>query len=206
MKWQHLVILCALAWASCVRRSPAVFRVVPASPNYVLHYPDSRQAGFPEVLRVYNGFERGHAWMDLRPDMELRIENAYYKPGSSRRGLNGFLGTEIAQYKLQSHGGLHLFSVASMKNRPSNEPPVQKLIPPSQQHHRYFRFYYEVLFRRSANARGSVLLSANAKDEIDRLTTELSTDPDSLCGGGFVPLRITFVGRARACGGRIGRP
>jgi hypothetical protein len=54
---------------------------------------------FPDVLRVYNGFEPGRAWMELRPGMELRIENAYYQPGMPRSGLNGFLGTEIAQYK-----------------------------------------------------------------------------------------------------------
>ena len=80
------------------------FRVVPATPNYVLQYPDSHQATFADILRIYNGFEPGRAWMDLRPDMELRIEDAYYEPGASRRGLTGFLGTEVAQYKVGSKG------------------------------------------------------------------------------------------------------
>jgi hypothetical protein len=38
--------------------------------------------------------------MELRPQMELRIENAYYRKGMPKRGLDGFLGTEIARYYL----------------------------------------------------------------------------------------------------------
>jgi hypothetical protein len=68
-----------------------------------------------------------------------------------------------------------------MKDRP-NEPPVQQVIPPSEQRYAYYRFYYEILFRRSGSSRGSVLLGANANDEINRLATELMSDPDSVCG------------------------
>ena len=113
--------------------------------------------------------------------MELRVEDAYYEPGASRHGLAGFLGTEVAQYKVGSHGGLQLLSVRSMKDRPNDQPSVQKLILRSQQRHRYFRFYYEVLFRKSGNSRGSVLLSANAKGDINLLAAELMSDPDSVC-------------------------
>ena len=170
-----------MASTSCITQSHLGFRVLPATPNYLLRYPDSRQLSFRDVLRVYNGFEPGRAWVDLCPSMELRIENAYYRPGMPKRGLNGFLGTEIAQYKVKPHGGLQFLSVQSMKDRPSDQPPVEKLIPSSDQRHAYFRFYYEVFFRTSDRSRGSVLLSANAKDEIDRLAVELMRDPDSVC-------------------------
>ena len=173
--------LCVLVSASCGPRLRGL-RVVPATPHYILHYPDSRQIPFPDVLRAYNGFEEGSAWVELCPDMELRVEDAYYEPGASRHGLAGFLGTEVAEYKVGSHGGLQLLSVRSMKDRPNDQPPVQTLILPSQQRHRYFRFYYEVLFRKSGNSRGSVLLSANAKDDINLLAAELMSDPDSVCG------------------------
>ncbi len=175
------LILCVLISASCVTRSHLGFRVVPATPNYLLDYPDSGQTPFPDVLREYNGFEPGRGWMDLRPDMVLSIEDAYYQPGVSRRGLNGFLGTEAAEYKVRSHGGLQLLSVRSLKGRPYGELAVQQLIPRSQQHHRCFRFYYEVFFKRSGDSRGSVLLSANAEEDIERLATELMSDPDSVC-------------------------
>ncbi len=177
-----VLIICALVVGSCATRSHFDFRVVPATPNYILHDPGSGQTPFPEVLRAYNGFEPGRAWTDLCPGMELRIENAYYRPGFSRRGLNGFLGTEIAQYKVRSHGGLQLVSVRSMKDRPSDQLPVRQLIPSSEQRHAHFRFYYEVFFRKSGISRSSVLLNANAKDEINRLATELMRDPDSVCG------------------------
>jgi hypothetical protein len=177
----YVLTVCVLLSASCATRSGLDFRIVPATPSYLLHYPDSRQTPFPDVLRVYNGFEPGRAWMDLRPYMDLHIEDAYYQPGVSRRGLNGFLGTETAQYKVRSHGGLQLLSVRSMKVRPNGQLPVQRLIPGSQQRHRYFRFYYEILFRRSGHSRGSVLLSANTKPDINRLAAELMRDPDSIC-------------------------
>ena len=93
--------VCVLISASCARR-PGSFRVVPAQPDYVLHDPASRQIPFPDVLRTYNGFEQGRAWVDLCPGIELRIENAYYEPGMSRHGLAGFLSTEVAQYKMKS--------------------------------------------------------------------------------------------------------
>ena len=178
------VIACLLLSTSCGSRYSAhPFRVVPASPAYALRSPDLRETPFPEILRGYNGFEPGRAWIDLRAGMELRIENAYYQPGMSRRGLNGFLGTEIAQYKAGPQRGLQLLSVQSMQDRPKESLPVQQLISISQQERRYFRFYYEVLFKRSGSSRGSVLLSDDAKDGIDRLADELMTDPDSVCSG-----------------------
>jgi hypothetical protein len=68
-----------------------------------------------------------------------------------------------------------------MKDRPSEQPPVQELIRPVQMHNYHYRFYYEILFR-SGKTRGSVLLSAKTKNGIDRISTQLLSDPDSVCG------------------------
>ncbi|MBV8895427.1 MAG: hypothetical protein JO051_02870 [Acidobacteriaceae bacterium] len=154
---------------------------MPATPNYSLRSPDSQETPFPEILKSYNGFEPGRGWMDLRAGMELRIENAYYRPGMPRRGLNGFLGTEVARYKVQARGGLELLSVDAMKDRPSEELPVQQLMRPGQMHYRCYRFFYEVLFRRSGSVRGSVILGGETKDEIERIAMELLSDPDAVC-------------------------
>ncbi len=176
-----LTICFGLSSSSCATRSGLNFRVTPGTPSYVLHDPEFRQTPFPEVLRAYNGFEPGHSWIDLRPRMELHIEDAYYKPGAPRSGLAGFLGIEVAQYELRPHGGLQLLSAQSMKNRPDGQAPVETLISPAQQHHRYFRFYYEVFFRASKSARGSVLLGAKTEKRISRLADQLMRDPDSVC-------------------------
>lgn len=175
-----VVAACVFACASCVRRLSA-FRVEPATPSYLLRSPDSRQTPFPEILLNYNGFEPGRDWVDLRPGMELRIENAYYQPGMPKHGLNGFLGTETALYKV-GRRGLQRISVQSMKGRPSEQPPVQQLIRPSEMHDRWYRFYYEVFFRNSRETKGSVLLGARQKKELDRLSDQLLKDPDSVCG------------------------
>lgn len=179
------VVTSFLACVCCAKRLPmSSFQVLPATPTYRLRSPDSRETPFGEILREYNGFEPGLAWMDLRPEMELRIEDAYYQPGMPRSGLNGFLGTEVARYTVRSHAGLELLSVQLMADRPKEQLSVQKLIPASQQRRRYFRFYYEVFFRKTGSSRGSVLLSANAKHEIKRLASALARNPDSVCRAG----------------------
>jgi hypothetical protein len=114
--------------------------------------------------------------------MELRIENAYYRPGMSRRGLDGYLGTEVARYQVRPGGGLQLTAVQSMNDRPREQLPVEQLIRPCGEHDRRYRFYYEILFRKSGETRGSVLISASTENEIDRLAEELLRDPEAVCG------------------------
>ncbi len=179
------LLVCWLACISCATRiSSKSFVVVPGTPAYSLRSPASQQTPFPEILHSYSGFERGSAFVDLRPGMELSIENAYYQPGMSRRGLAGFLGTETAGYKIEPHGRLRLLSVQSMRTRPTNQPAVDDLISPAQRAHRFFRFYYEVFFRRTDASRGSVLLSTDRQDDLTRLATQLIADPDSICRSG----------------------
>lgn len=159
--------------------SRTYFEVLPNRPSYVLQSPDSRRTPFPEVLKVYNGFEAGHAWIDLEPLMELRIENAYYEPGAPRSGLAGFLGAEVARYIVTAHG-LTLVSVQPMSNRPKNEIRVQELISNTETHFSHYRLYYEVVFSQRDQTHGSVLLGANSQTEIDALSAQLS-DPEVVC-------------------------
>jgi hypothetical protein len=174
--------LTTLLTTSCIGRRPlGSFQVLPNTPDYLLRSPDSQKTPFPEILVRYNHFVPGHSWMDLHSRMELRVENAYYQQGAPKRGLNGYLGTESARYTVRPQGGLRLLSMRSMKERPPDQPPVQRLIARPQKHYRYYRFYYEVFLKR-AGARGSVLLGANSTEELDRLTAQLQTAPDSVCG------------------------
>ncbi len=170
------LVVFQLLFLSCFLRRPAEFRVLPQAPAYLLRSPDSRKTPFADVLRDYNSFELGRGWIDLRPLMELRIENAYYEKGSSRRGLQGFLGTEIARYDVGPKG-LRLVSVHSMKDRPQTDTPVQDLISPSVMNAHYYRLYFEILFRLANNTHGSVLLSADSKEELDQPETLCSNAP-----------------------------
>ncbi len=151
---------------SCAVHRPGSFAVLPHTPAYLLRSPDLRQTPFPDVLRDYNGYEAGRGWIDLRPLMELRIENAYYRPGSSRRGLEGYLGTEVARYRIGADG-LQLISVQPMRNRPPNDTPVQDLISPGMMHARHYRLYFEA-FNPANNTRVSVLFAANSQEELNR--------------------------------------
>jgi hypothetical protein len=168
-----LLLLFSLA---CGRRS---FRVLPGDPDYLLRSPDSKQVPFREVLNGYNGFVPGKDWLDLRPRMELRVENAYYQEGAPKHGLNGYLGTEIAQYQVRPSGGLHLLAVHPMPQRPADQVPVQDLLSAVQGRHPCYRFFYEVLFKGSAH--GSVLLGASSLDELNHLTVQLKASPESVC-------------------------
>ncbi len=178
-----LLTLALLLSASCITRyHREPFRVLQASPEYLLRSPDSKNTPFPEVLGQYTSL--GQGWVDLRRQMELRIENAYYREGAPKRGLTGFLGTEIARYQVGPKTGLRLISVQSrVAQRPGDQPPVQQLIRPSQGRYRHYRFFFEVLFNRKAELRGAVLLGAGSSDELDHLAAKLLTEPESVCGG-----------------------
>ena len=179
-----LALLVLLSFGCATRRPGVSFRVVRASPEYLLRSPDLHETPFPEVLRRYNDFVPGQGWLDLRPQMELRIENAYYREGAPKHGLAGFLGTEIARYKVQPKGGLRLISLQSgVAQRPGDQPPVQELIRASQSHHRYYRFFFAIVFRQKGESRGSVLLGAASIAELDRLAAQLLTQPESICDG-----------------------
>jgi hypothetical protein len=155
------------------------FRVVPRHPSYVLRSPDSRETPFAGILHAYNGSDPAQNWMDLRPLMELRIENAYYKKGASRRGLAGFLGTEVARYDM-TPDGLRLLSFHSMNGRPEGDVPVEHLITAPRMTFPYQRLYFEIVFSRKDNSHGSVLLGANSTWELDRLSAQLSI-PETVC-------------------------
>jgi hypothetical protein len=145
----------------------------------LLQSPDAHKTPFAEILRAYNGYERGQSWIDLRPLMELRIENAYYEPGASRQGLKGFLGTEVAKYEVRAKG-LRLISVASMAHRPPHDLPVQQLIAPRALHWHNYRFFYEVFFPGSKDSHGSVILGADSMAEMKRLSEQMS-QPEGVC-------------------------
>lgn len=176
------IVLGCFAWLviSCgARLSGARFQVLPSSPDYLLQSPDARRTPFPEVLKAYNGFEAGLAWIDLEPLMEIRIENAYYEPGAPRSGLAGFLGTEVARYAVTPNG-LDLLAVQPMKDRPPEDIPVQKLISNSKAEFQRYRLYYEIVFSQRDHTHGSVLLGADSQEEIDALSAQL-TRPETVC-------------------------
>ena len=108
------LFLCALLLLSCASRLPSrSFRVLPATPDYLLQSPDSVETPFADVLHTYNGFEASWGSVDLRPKMELRVENAYFREGiCQRRGMDGFLGTGVARYEVRLQGALRLRSGA----------------------------------------------------------------------------------------------
>lgn len=121
-------------------------------------------------------------YVDLRPKLRIGVENAYFKKGASRRGVEGFLGTETAKYQVTSRG-LRLLSVEFMANLPKGNLPVDQLISPRLRKHRKYRFYPQLVFTRSHKTYGSVLLGADSESALDRLSEEL-IEPDTICSQG----------------------
>ncbi len=176
------VLVCALPLLpGCAPRRREVFRVLPARPDYRLRAPDSRETAFAEML---NGFTpTASAWVELRPGMELRIENAYYREGSVTRTFADFLGTEVARYQVRPDGRLRLVSVDSgVKGQPADQPAVQQLIAAAQERYRFHRFFYEIWLNRQAELRGAVVVGARSADELNRVSAQLLTNPRSVCG------------------------
>ena len=179
-----LLTAALLVSVSCVsKHAPAAFRVLPAQPEYLLRDPEARETPFPQVLTRFTPL--ASAWVELRPEMELRIENAYYREGSTQRRLADYLGTQVAHYQVRPNGALKLLSVESNVKEPAgNQPPVQSLVSVAQERYRYHRFFYEILLNRKAELHGAVLLGAASAAELDRLATQLLADPASVCGTG----------------------
>ena len=182
MKLPHVILGLVLLAGCAAHRGSEVFRVVPARPEYRLRAPDSQETRFADVL---SGFTpAASAWVELRPGMALRIENAYYREGSPRRVLADFLGTEVAHYQVRPGGRLRLLSIDSdVHQQPADQPAVQRLIPQSQAGYRHHRFFYEILLNRKAELRGAVLLGAQTTGELERLAGQLVVDPGSVCNG-----------------------
>jgi hypothetical protein len=174
-----LILSGTLFVASCVNhRAELPFRVVPAQPNYLLRSPELKDTPFPDVLGQYTGL--GSGWVDLKPKMNLLIENAYYREGAPKHGLNGFLGTEVARYRVQR--GLQLFAVESkLEKRPAGQPAVQELISRAQARYHAHRFFYQLVFKAKGEARGAVLLGARSTEELNDLSDRLIADPEYVC-------------------------
>jgi len=94
MRRAMLLAFVLMSLPSCATRRAAIaFRVLPAKPDYLLRSPDAKDTQFPEVLGHYTNV--GADWVELRPQIELRVENAYFREGAPKHGLANFLGTEI---------------------------------------------------------------------------------------------------------------
>jgi hypothetical protein len=122
-------------------------------------------------------------WLDLQPAMQIRIQNAYYRDGFPKHGVDGYLGTETAHFEVRTRG-IRLLSVEDLlKPHPREQAPVPELIPASHRGFAHYRYFYAVVFNHRGNLRGSVLLGAASIEEIERLGEKLVSDPDSVCGG-----------------------
>jgi hypothetical protein len=177
-----ILALALVLTVSCgARHSATAFRVLPARPDYLLRSPDSKDVPFSEVLSRYT--KVGSGWVELCPQTELRVENAYFREGAPKHGLANFLGTEIARYRVLPTGALEQTSVESRVDQPpSDQPPVQRLLSESQQRRHHHRFFYQILLNKNSNVRSAVLLGAESTDELDRMTNQLISEPESVCG------------------------
>ncbi len=173
---QFLVAVGLMFAVSCRLRT---YQVIPQAPEYLLRSPSAKEIPLSDVLREYNGFVRGGGSVDLSPEMQIRIENAYYEKGFSRKGLKGYLGTEVARYQV-TDSGLHLISVVPMNGRPESDEPVQNLISPAELNFRFYRLYFELLYDRKTDAHGSAILAANTLEALNQLSAQLA-DPEALC-------------------------
>jgi len=176
-------LACVLAMSCAARRGATAFRVVPGQPDYLLRSQDSKQTPFPEVLGQYT--KVGQGWVELRSSTDLRVENAYFREGAPKRGLANFLGTEIVRYQVLPTGPLQEIAFESrVDRRPADQPPVRELLSEPQKHHKCHRFFYQVLLSKKSNVRSAVLLGGESTEQLGVLTTQLMTQPESVCNDG----------------------
>jgi hypothetical protein len=122
-------------------------------------------------------------YLDLRPGVRFSVEQAYYSPGATRRGLTGYLGTRVATFGFRPNGDLLLVSDESKPFQavPPNQLPTEPLLPPHMRSKRRYRFFYAVTFARSGRPSSPVLLGARSIKEIEELSARLKAAPDDVC-------------------------
>lgn len=174
--------LLALFWltSSCAS-TRAPYRVLPQEPGYVLRSPDLKDTPFPQIPARYAA--SGQGWVDLRPHMGIRVENAYFHEGAAKHTVDEFIGTEVAEYAVDARGRMRLESVQpKVPQQPQDQPPVQALLADSLARYRFHRHFYQVVFNRSnGQVSGAVLLGAKSASELAALSARIFTDPDSVC-------------------------
>jgi hypothetical protein len=176
------ILLLPWLYSCATPRAHGSFRVLAAEPGYVIRSPEAKETAFPEVLSRYSDVGPAQGWL-LHAYTELRVENAYYREGAPKRGLDGFLGTQTAVYRVRDRG-LQLISVRSdVARRPADQLPVEDLIGRQKRRYRYYRYFFQIVFRQKSDTRGAVLLGADSLDELNRLVVSLLEDPDAVCSG-----------------------
>jgi hypothetical protein len=174
----RVVLVCLLGLACSARRGS--FSVLRDDAQYLLQSPRSVSTPLGSSLRDY-GFANEDGSVNLRPGVQLRVENAYYEKGLPRRGLTGFLGTETVRYELRRNGLRQIDFRSALAARPDDQPTAAALIAPAQMRLPFHRLFFAVPFRRAGQASGAVLLSARRAADLDRLAARLRADPDLAC-------------------------
>jgi hypothetical protein len=186
-----LTLLAVLVTLGCAaRRGGAHFQVLPGAPAYLLRAPDSKETPFPEVPARYA--PTGQGWVDLRPHMGIRVENAYFHEGAKKHTVDEFVGTEAAEYGVGANGSLRLAEVQSkglghgvLEQHPKDQPRVQDLLPETLARYRFHRYFYQIVFSRAeGQVSGAVLLGARSAPDLAALAARLTAEPDSVCHAG----------------------
>ena len=86
---------------SCVKRP---FQAVAAKPFYLLRLTDRVEITFSESLNVFGGMTR--AGSILIRQWALEIETAFFREGTTERGVKNFLGTEGLSLHVRPSGVL----------------------------------------------------------------------------------------------------
>lgn len=155
----------------------------------------ARRAPAPAVP----GAGEAPGWADLIPGMELRLEAAYYRPGTTERVIANYLGTEAITFSVRDNGSLHAMPMeSSVAARPPEQPAVDSLLPARQRRLRHHRLFFQVLFPGRGETRAAVLLSARSAEDLHRLTGALLANPERVCGAAGAPGCAVFPPAATA--------
>jgi hypothetical protein len=121
--------------------------------------------------------------------MELRLEAAYYRAGTTERVIANYLGTEAITFAVSGDGSLRAMPApqgtsveSSVAARPPGQPSVESLLPPRQRRLRHHRLFFQVLFPGREETRAAVLLSARSSEDLSSLTAALLANPERVCG------------------------
>lgn len=157
----------------------AHYAVIPAAPGYLLRSPDGEKRAFSETTSGFGDSFNG--WMDVGPEMALKLEKAYFIPPESRR-VRDYRGLETVQYLYTSAGVLRRINYSHLEDRPAGQAPVTSALPHAQLFMRHHRLFFQVVLSKTSGTAQAVLVSSDSRPVLTEASSWLlrgESCPDS---------------------------
>ncbi len=148
-------------------------------------------------------YRLGHSGMDLKPDLRVKIERAYFRPpqaGEQENSPGTFLGLSTVAFEVARHSGEETsfsqsgeiqYSPPSLQSAASEARRDVNLarLPPQ----RRYRLYFYTYLVAEKHRRVAAIIGAADVAQLESLDNQFRTNPDQTCESVPLPAGVTCI-------------